>query len=172
MKNKQKSVVRPAHIIFLVAAVVITLLLAWWQWTRFRSGSGTLQNLGYALQWPIFGGALVWAYRRYVSLESELAASEGATGEGSASHSDTSSGSDVDSAVGSPVGALHGDSASSHQGSTQSLYKGSAQRSHAQRSQQGLKMAPELMVPQRPTIDVEEFNRLNTPRRGHNEGDR
>jgi DNA-binding transcriptional regulator of glucitol operon len=36
-------------------AVVGGLLLAWWQWTRYQSASGTLQNLGYVLQWPLFG---------------------------------------------------------------------------------------------------------------------
>ncbi|HEY4458709.1 MAG TPA: hypothetical protein VGN81_30640 [Pseudonocardiaceae bacterium] len=30
-------------------------LLAWWQWDRYQSASGTLQNLGYVLQWPLFG---------------------------------------------------------------------------------------------------------------------
>ena len=29
--------------------------LAWWQWERFASASGTFQNLGYVLQWPLFG---------------------------------------------------------------------------------------------------------------------
>lgn len=29
--------------------------LAWWQWDRYASASGTLQNLGYVLQWPLFG---------------------------------------------------------------------------------------------------------------------
>ncbi|MDT8914201.1 hypothetical protein [Amycolatopsis sp. PS_44_ISF1] len=29
--------------------------LAWWQWDRFMSASGTFQNLGYVLQWPLFG---------------------------------------------------------------------------------------------------------------------
>jgi DNA-binding transcriptional regulator of glucitol operon len=36
-------------------AVVGGALLAWWQWTRYQSASGTLQNLGYVLQWPLFG---------------------------------------------------------------------------------------------------------------------
>jgi len=36
-------------------AVVGGLLLAWWQWNRYQSASGTLQNLGYVLQWPLFG---------------------------------------------------------------------------------------------------------------------
>lgn len=30
-------------------------VLAWWQWDRYQSASGTLQNLGYVLQWPLFG---------------------------------------------------------------------------------------------------------------------
>lgn len=29
--------------------------LAWWQWDRFSSPGGTFQNLGYVLQWPLFG---------------------------------------------------------------------------------------------------------------------
>jgi DNA-binding transcriptional regulator of glucitol operon len=36
-------------------AVVGGLLLAWWQWNRYQSATGTLQNLGYVLQWPLFG---------------------------------------------------------------------------------------------------------------------
>ncbi|HEY3748360.1 MAG TPA: hypothetical protein VGL80_04100 [Pseudonocardiaceae bacterium] len=36
-------------------AVIGGALLAWWQWTRYQSASGTLQNLGYVLQWPLFG---------------------------------------------------------------------------------------------------------------------
>ena len=36
-------------------ALIGCCLLAWWQWTRFQSASGTLQNLGYVLQWPLFG---------------------------------------------------------------------------------------------------------------------
>jgi hypothetical protein len=41
--------------------------LAWWQWTRFESASGTFQNLGYVLQWPLFGlfpAFMVWRIRR------------------------------------------------------------------------------------------------------------
>ncbi|EID11654.1 hypothetical protein MPHL43072_24710 [Mycolicibacterium phlei DSM 43072] len=45
------------------------LALAWWQWTRFESNSGSFQNLGYALQWPAFGGFLVYAYFKFVRLE-------------------------------------------------------------------------------------------------------
>jgi DNA-binding transcriptional regulator of glucitol operon len=45
------------------------LLLAWWQWTRFQSASGTFQNLGYALQWPMFGGFCFYAYYKFVRYE-------------------------------------------------------------------------------------------------------
>ncbi len=46
------------------------LALGWWQWTRFESAAGTFQNLGYALQWPFFAGFCVYAYRKFVRLES------------------------------------------------------------------------------------------------------
>ena len=47
------------------------LALAWWQWQRFESTNGTGQNLGYALQWPLFAGFAVFAYFRFVRLERE-----------------------------------------------------------------------------------------------------
>lgn len=43
--------------------------MAWWQWDRYESASGTAQNLGYALQWPAFAIAVIYAYRRFVVLE-------------------------------------------------------------------------------------------------------
>ncbi|AKK11747.1 hypothetical protein [Corynebacterium uterequi] len=63
--------VRAWHIVLLVVIVAVTLSLAWWQWTRFRSGSGTFQNLGYALQWPLFGAFFVYAYRMGVKYEND-----------------------------------------------------------------------------------------------------
>jgi len=45
------------------------LVLAWWQWTRYASVSGTFQNLGYALQWPMFAGFCVYAYYKFVRYE-------------------------------------------------------------------------------------------------------
>ncbi|TGD87973.1 hypothetical protein BayCH28_09230 [Mycolicibacterium sp. CH28] len=45
------------------------LALGWWQWTRFESTSGTFQNLGYALQWPMFAGFCVYAYRKFIRYE-------------------------------------------------------------------------------------------------------
>lgn len=57
----------------LVALVIVAacgcLALGWWQWTRFQSTSGTFQNLGYALQWPLFAGFCVYAYRKFVRYE-------------------------------------------------------------------------------------------------------
>ena len=63
--------VRIIQIIFLVLAVIATLLLAWWQWSRWQSNGGSFQNLGYAIQWPIFGIFFVVAYRKYIQYEKE-----------------------------------------------------------------------------------------------------
>lgn len=52
-----------------MAAAAGCLALAWWQWTRFESNSGSFQNLGYALQWPLFAGFCVYAYYKFVRLE-------------------------------------------------------------------------------------------------------
>ncbi|WP_068030812.1 transcriptional regulator [Nocardia mexicana] len=66
---------RPALIILVVVAALACLALGWWQWGRFESATGTAQNLGYALQWPLFAGFVVFAYFRFVRLERD-------TGEG------------------------------------------------------------------------------------------
>lgn len=55
-----------------LVAVVGGLLLAWWQWTRYQSATGTLQNLGYVLQWPLFGifpAFMFWRIHRGVQRE-------------------------------------------------------------------------------------------------------
>lgn len=62
---------RPALIVLAVVAALGCLALGWWQWTRFESAGGTGQNLGYALQWPLFAAFVVYAYRRFVQLEDE-----------------------------------------------------------------------------------------------------
>ena len=54
-----------------VVAAAACLALGWWQWQRFESASGTGQNLGYALQWPLFAGFVVSAYRKFVLYEQE-----------------------------------------------------------------------------------------------------
>jgi DNA-binding transcriptional regulator of glucitol operon len=52
-----------------VVAAAGCLGLAWWQWTRFESASGSFQNLGYALQWPLFAGFCFYAYYKFVRYE-------------------------------------------------------------------------------------------------------
>ena len=53
----------------MIVAAAGCLALAWWQWTRFESASGTFQNLGYALQWPMFAGFCVYGYYKFVRYE-------------------------------------------------------------------------------------------------------
>ncbi len=60
---------RPALIALVIIAACGCLALGWWQWTRFQSVSGTFQNLGYALQWPLFAWFCVYAYRKFVRYE-------------------------------------------------------------------------------------------------------
>lgn len=50
-----------------VLSIVVGVGLAWWQWERYSSAGGTFQNLGYVLQWPLFGLFplfMVWRMRR------------------------------------------------------------------------------------------------------------
>lgn len=51
------------------AAALGCLALAWWQWTRYESTSGSFQNLGYAMQWPLFAGFCFYAYFKFVRYE-------------------------------------------------------------------------------------------------------
>ena len=60
---------RPALIALVIVAACGCLALGWWQWSRFQSVSGTFQNLGYALQWPLFAWFCVYAYRTFVRYE-------------------------------------------------------------------------------------------------------
>jgi DNA-binding transcriptional regulator of glucitol operon len=60
---------RFAQIILVIIAACGCLALGWWQWTRFESTSGSFQNLGYALQWPMFAGFCIYAYRKFVRYE-------------------------------------------------------------------------------------------------------
>jgi DNA-binding transcriptional regulator of glucitol operon len=60
---------RPALIALVIVAACGCLALGWWQWTRFQSVSGTFQNLGYALQWPLFAWFCIYAYRKFVRYE-------------------------------------------------------------------------------------------------------
>lgn len=127
---RQRKRVRASHLVFLTLAVVATLALAWWQWTRFRAGSGTFQNLGYAFQWPLFGLFFIFAYRKYMQYENEMIAAENNT-------------DDPDF-----------------------LYEADA-RQYGDRATR----IDEDFLPERPTLDVDTYNELNTPRRGRRQAD-
>ena len=54
----------------LVAAAAVTCLaLGDWQWDRSQSATGDWQNLGYALQWPLFAAVLIAGWLRFLWLE-------------------------------------------------------------------------------------------------------
>jgi DNA-binding transcriptional regulator of glucitol operon len=63
-----RLVARRAGIVALcVLSLVACAGLAWWQWQRFESVTGTWQNLGYVLQWPLFGlfpAFMFWRLRK------------------------------------------------------------------------------------------------------------
>ena len=60
---------RLALILGVIVAASGCLGLGWWQWNRFESNSGTFQNLGYAVQWPMFAAFCVYAYRKFIHYE-------------------------------------------------------------------------------------------------------
>ena len=62
---------RPALIVLVTVAALGCMALAWWQWSRFQSSAGTFQNLGYALQWPMFGAFCFYGYYKFVRYEDE-----------------------------------------------------------------------------------------------------
>ncbi len=66
--------------IAIVATCLVSLLvccgLAWWQWDRFTSANGTFQNLGYVLQWPLFGLFPAFMFWRIRKLNQKAEAAE------------------------------------------------------------------------------------------------
>jgi DNA-binding transcriptional regulator of glucitol operon len=67
-----------------LASLALCCGLAWWQWERFSSASGTFQNLGYVLQWPLFGlfpAFMFWRIRKLRRRAEEADAREQAGGE-------------------------------------------------------------------------------------------
>jgi DNA-binding transcriptional regulator of glucitol operon len=63
---------RRAGIVFLsVLSLVACVGLAWWQWERFESSTGSWQNLGYVLQWPLFGLFPAFVFWRMRKLRSQ-----------------------------------------------------------------------------------------------------
>lgn len=61
-----------------VVSLVVCCGLAYWQWQRFESASGTWQNLGYVLQWPLFGLFPAFLFWRMRKLREQHADSEAA----------------------------------------------------------------------------------------------
>ncbi|OZM74555.1 hypothetical protein CFN78_05445 [Amycolatopsis antarctica] len=59
-----------------LVSVVACCGLAWWQWERFSSANGTFQNLGYVLQWPLFGLFPAFMFWRLRTLRDQAAARE------------------------------------------------------------------------------------------------
>lgn len=52
--------------LFTIAVAVTFCWLGWWQLSRYEWGGGNLQNLGYALQWPLFAGFVIFFWWRLV----------------------------------------------------------------------------------------------------------
>jgi DNA-binding transcriptional regulator of glucitol operon len=72
-----------SRVLAIVAVSLIAMaggaLLALWQWHRYQSSTGTLQNLGYVLQWPLFGvfpAVLFWRIHRAAQQERALDAAQ------------------------------------------------------------------------------------------------
>lgn len=120
---------RVSHVIFLAIAVVACISLAYWQWTRFQAGSGTFQNLGYALQWPLFAGFFVVAYRLWLKYENEMIEAQNQSDD--------------------PTVLYEADKLLFEEKTT---------------------AIDEDFLPERPQIDVDTFNELNTPRRQRTDG--
>ncbi len=58
-------------------SLVVCCGLAWWQWDRFTSTGGSFQNLGYVLQWPLFGLFPAFMFWRMARLRRQAASSGG-----------------------------------------------------------------------------------------------
>jgi hypothetical protein len=58
------------HLLVLIAALVC-LRLGWWQWNVTHETRGTIQNLGYAILWPVFGAAFIFMWLRFLYLEED-----------------------------------------------------------------------------------------------------
>ncbi|MEU6644791.1 hypothetical protein ABZ863_19845 [Saccharomonospora sp. NPDC046836] len=67
MSTSSSTARRLAIVGVCVLSLAICCGLAWWQWGRYTSAGGTFQNLGYVLQWPLFGlfpAFMFWRLRR------------------------------------------------------------------------------------------------------------
>lgn len=135
-EHRPRVKVRAWHIVLLIAAVVTCCLLAYWQWQRYKSGTGTFQNLGYALQWPFFGAFFVYAYRMGLKMENEK------------------------------IDAVNaGESIADLYEADLRRYGSSRGNSSSNGSEAVITEIDEAFLPERPSIEVEEYNALLTPKR-------
>jgi len=63
--------------LLVAACCAVFVRLGRWQWDRARSPTGDWQNLGYALQWPLFAVVLALAWGRFLWLERHRAPEAG-----------------------------------------------------------------------------------------------
>lgn len=77
----------------LIVCVVLFAKLGWWQWEKGRSSHGTLQNLFYGLEWPVFAGFAVFMW--WKMLRDELKPPATGTAEHSPDDPDAVEGGDV-----------------------------------------------------------------------------
>ncbi len=68
-------------LVLAIVAAAGCLALGWWQLSRWESNSGSFQNLGYALQWPLFAGFCLYAYRKFIRYEEAPPEPPGAAGD-------------------------------------------------------------------------------------------
>nr|VDG63961.1 Glucitol operon activator [Streptococcus thermophilus] len=137
--------VKAWHVLLLIAAVIVSLMLANWQWSRYTSGTGSLQNLGYALQWPMFGLFLIFIYRAGMRMENEKIDAENS---------------------GDRMQALYdADTATFGASSPTPTAADGASESHGTTTVKSDEELLEDFLPERPELDIDEFNALNTPRR-------
>ncbi|MER7009957.1 hypothetical protein ABT324_00815 [Saccharopolyspora sp. NPDC000359] len=72
MRSVFRSLLTPRwlllHVLF-IAATITTGFLAVWQWDRAHEAGGSFQNLGYALQWPLFGAFTIFLWIRVMRMD-------------------------------------------------------------------------------------------------------
>jgi DNA-binding transcriptional regulator of glucitol operon len=64
------------HLLFIVVTIA-TGFLAVWQWDRAHDAGGSFQNLGYALQWPLFGAFTIFLWIRVARMDLDQQKEEG-----------------------------------------------------------------------------------------------
>ncbi|SFS39343.1 DNA-binding transcriptional regulator of glucitol operon [Saccharopolyspora flava] len=63
-----------------IVATIATGFLAVWQWDRAHEAGGSFQNLGYALQWPLFGAFTIFLWIKLIRMDLAQHDGEGETG--------------------------------------------------------------------------------------------